>query len=238
MVSRLTILTIVLCLPLAAADIKQSDRPLAPRAAVPLLCTENTAGIRTYIRGTGFVANSGGTLVTAAHVVLDARFNCTLSVMIPDDEWIHAGHLRRFQLVRCHLNEMLDLAVCRIQPADNPRDLGYIRAAPLRIGPVAPGEPVSVTGFAGWVVAPLTRAGHIIGQEDYRRQDGCRCDFSTNIVVVEGMSGSPVIAANGEVLGIITQTGKGKFRGLSFGVTFEEARSFLAAEGVISPPSK
>ena len=225
---------IVLCLPLAAADIQQSDRPLAPRAAVPLLCTENAAAIRTYIRGTGFIANSGGTLVTAAHVVLNARFNCTLSVMIPDDEWIHTGHLRRFLLGRCRVNELLDLAVCHIQPADNARDLGYVRAAPLRTRPVAAGEPVSVTGFAGWVVAPLTRAGRIIGQEDYRRQDGCRCDFSTNIVVTEGMSGSPVIASNGEVLGIITQAGKGKFKGLSFGVTFDEARSFLIAEGVIA----
>jgi S1-C subfamily serine protease len=198
------------------------------------LCTENAAAIRTYVRGTGFIANSGGTLMTAAHVILEARSNCTLSVMIPDDEWIHAGHLRRFLLVRCHLNQMLDLAVCRIQPADNPRDLGYIRAAPLRTRPVANGEPVSVTGFAGWVVAPLTRAGRIMGQEDYRRQDGCRCDFSTNIVVVEGMSGSPVIAGNGEVLGIITQAGKGRFKDLSFGVTFEEARSFLIAEGVIA----
>ena len=236
MASRLTILAIILSLPLAAANAQQSERPPAIRAAVPLLCTENAPAIRTYIRGTGFIANSGGTLMTAAHVILEARFNCTLSVMVPDDEWIHAGHLRRFLLVRCHLNELFDLAVCRIQPADNPRDLGYVRAAPLRTRPIAIGEPVSVAGFAGWVVAPLTYAGRIIGQEDYRRQDGCRCDFSTNIVVVEGMSGSPVIASNGEVLGIITQAGKGKFKGLSFGVTFEEARSFLVAEGVITSP--
>ena len=235
---RLIFLAIVLCLPLAAADAQPSDQPAALRAAVPLLCTENAAAIRTYIRGTGFIANSGGTLMTAAHVISEARFNCTLSVMIPDEEWMHTGRLRRFLLVRCHSNELLDLAVCRIQPADNPRDLGYIRAAPLRTRPAATGEPVSVTGFAGWVVAPLTRAGRIIGQEDYRRQDGCRCDFATNIVVVEGMSGSPVITGNGEVLGIITQAGKGKFRGLSFGVSFEQARSFLVAEGVITPPSQ
>ena len=41
------------------------------------------------------------------------------------------------------------------------------------------------------------------------------------------MSGSPVIALSGEILGIITQAGTGRFRGTSFGVTFEEARNFL-----------
>ena len=207
--------------------------PPALRAAVPLLCTENNLAFRTFVHGTGLIVDSGGTLLTAAHVIQEARSNCTLSVMIPDDEWIHIGRLRRFLLARCHLNELLDLAVCRIQPADNPRDLVYIRAAPLRFRQVTPGEQVSVTGFTGWVMAPLTRGGRITGQEDYRRQDGCRCDFATNIVAVEGMSGSPVISAQGEILGIITQSGKGRFRGTSFGVTFEQARSFLVAEGIV-----
>jgi hypothetical protein len=48
------------------------------------------------------------------------------------------------------------------------------------------------------------------------------------------MSGSPVISSEGEVLGILTLAGNGKFRGLSFGVSFEEAKIFLAAEGVIA----
>lgn len=234
---RRTIPGVLLCLPLCAFAVQQPEAPPALRAAVPLLCTENIASFRTYVRGTGLIADSGGTLLTAAHVILQAHFNCTLSVMIPDDEWIHTGHLRRFLLARCHLNELLDLAVCRIEPVDNPRDLGYIRAAPLRFRQVTPGELVSVTGFTGWVLAPLTRAGRITGQEDYRRQDGCRCNFATNIVAVEGMSGSPVISPQGEVLGIITQAGKGRFRGTSFGVSFEDARSFLIAEGVVVPAS-
>jgi S1-C subfamily serine protease len=235
---RQTISGMLLCLPLLAFGVQQPEPPPpALRAAVPLLCTENIAAFRTFVRGTGLIADSGGTLLTAAHVILQAHFNCTLSVMIPDDEWIHAGHFRRFLLTHCHLNEFLDLAVCRLQPADNPRDLGYIHAAPLRFRQVTPGEPVSVTGFTGWVLAPLTRSGRITGQEDYRRQDGCRCDFATNIVAVEGMSGSPVISPQGEVLGIITQAGKGRFRGTSFGVSFEDARNFLIAEGVVVPAS-
>ena len=198
-----------------------------------MLCTENNLPFRTFVHGSGFIADSSGTLITAGHVILQAHFSCTLSVMVPDNEWVHVGHLRRFLLERCHVNEMLDIAVCRIQPADDARDLGYVRGAPLRFRPVVPGEPVSVTGFTGWVLAPLARTGHITGQEDYRRPDGCRCNFATDIVAVEGMSGSPVISYSGEVIGIITQAGRGRFRGTSFGVTFEEAKSFLMAEGIV-----
>lgn len=207
--------------------------PPALRAAVPLLCTENNLAFRTVVRGTGLIANSGGALVTAAHVIRQAHANCTLSVMIPDDEWVHSGRLRRFLLAHCHLNELLDLAVCRIQPADNAKDSALVRAAQLRFRQVTPGETVSVVGFTGWLLVPLVRSGRITGQEDYRRQDGCHCNIATDITVVEGMSGSPIISPQGEVLGIITQAGKGPFRGTSFGVTFEDARSFLITEGVV-----
>ena len=229
---RPTILGVFIAASLCAWSQPPATPPPPLRAAVPLLCTENNYALRTYIRGSGLIADSGGTLLTAAHVILQARSNCTLSVMIPDEEWIRLGHLRRFLLAHCHVNEMLDIAVCRALPADNPRDLAYIRAAPLRLRAVTPGEPVWITGFTGWAPVPLTRAGRITGQEDYRRQDGCRCDFATSIVAVEGMSGSPVISAGGEVLGIITQAGSGKFRGTSFGITFEEAKGFLLSEGV------
>jgi hypothetical protein len=93
---------------------------------------------------------------------------------------------------------------------------------------------VWVTAFAGFGLLPLTRTGHITGIEDYLRRDGCHCNFATDIAAIEGMSGSPVISSDGEVLGILTQAGKGKFRGLSFGVSLEDAKSFLAAEGVIA----
>jgi len=229
---RQAILVLFLCLGrLGSAAPPPVSPPLPLRAAVPLLCTENMA-LRTRLRGTGLIADSGGTLLTAAHVILQARSNCTLSVMIPDDEWTRLGHLRRFQLAGCHVNESLDIAVCRLQPADSARDWAYLRAAPIRFRPAVPGEPVWVTSFTGWALVPLTRNGHLTGRQDYRRQDGCRCDFATDIVAVEGMSGSPVISNDGEVLGILTQAGNGKFRGTSFGVSFDTARGFLAAQGI------
>jgi S1-C subfamily serine protease len=215
--------------------------PAALRAAVPLLCTENNRGAYTRVRGSGVIADSGGTLLTAAHVILQAHSGlasgCTLSVMVPDEEWTRTGRLRAFLLGDCRLNQPLDLAVCRIHPAENSRDWGYLRAARIRLRPATSGEPVWVTAFTGWGMFPLIRSGHITGRQNYQRQDGCRCDFATDITAVEGMSGGPVISREGEVLGIITLAGKGKFIGLSFGVSFEEAKSFLRAEGVIASAS-
>ena len=223
----------LLCPASSAQTAAQATTPPALRAAVPLLCTENNRAAHTRVRGTGVIADSGGTLLTAAHVILQARSNCTLSVMVPDEEWIHARRLRTFLLADCHLNQPLDLAVCRMHPADSTRDWAYLRGARIRLRPSRPGEPVWVTAFTGWGLIPLTRSGRITGRQDYQRQDGCHCDFATDITAVEGMSGSPVISSEGEVLGILTLAGNGKFRGLSFGVSFEDAKTFLAAEGVI-----
>ena len=61
------------------------------------------------------------------------------------------------------------------------------------------------------------------GRQIYQRGDGCYCDFATDIAAEEGVSGSPVLSAQGDVLGILTLAGSGKFRGLSFGASFEEA---------------
>jgi S1-C subfamily serine protease len=226
----------------AQTTLNRPATPPALRAAVPLLCTQNNRAAHTSVRGSGVIADSGGTLLTAAHVILqarsDSRSDCTLSVMVPDEEWTRAGRFRPFLLGDCHLNQPLDLAVCRIHPAENGRDWGYLRAARLRVRSAVAGESVWVTAFTGWGLVPLTRSGHIAGRQNYLRQDGCRCDFATDIVAVEGMSGSPVISSEGEVLGILTLAGNGKFRGLSFGVSIEQAKSFLAAEGVMVPGAR
>jgi S1-C subfamily serine protease len=130
----------------------------------------------------------------------------------------------------------LDLAACRIRPADNSRDWGYIRTARIRTRPAPTGEPVWITAFTGWGLSPLVRSGHIRGRQIYQRNDGCYCDFAIDIAAAEGMSGSPVISAQGEVIGILTLAGSGQFRGLSFGASLQEAASFLKAEGVATEP--
>jgi len=161
-----------------------------------------------------------------------------LSVMIPDDEWNRVGRLRRFVLARCDLNQTVDIAICRLKPADNIHDLDYLHPAQVGFRPPVSREPVWLTGFTGWLMVPLVRAGHVIGEEAYRTQDGCRCNFATDIVAVEGMSGSPIISLDGEVVGIITQAGRGNFRGISFGTSLREVRDFLAAHGLVSQSPK
>jgi S1-C subfamily serine protease len=51
----------------------QPAPPPALRAAVPLLCTENNRAAHTRVRGSGVIADSGGTLLTAAHVIISKR---------------------------------------------------------------------------------------------------------------------------------------------------------------------
>jgi S1-C subfamily serine protease len=208
----------------------------ALRSAVPLLCTENRLAARTRVRGTGVIADSGGTLLTAAHVIQEARSNCTLSVMVPDEEWNRFRQLHAFLVQDCRLHLALDLAVCRVRPAGSNRDWGFIRAASIQRRPALPGEAVRITAFTGFGLLPLVRSGHIKARQNYQRGDGCYCDFATDIAAEEGMSGSPVISAQGEVLGILTLAGSGKFRGLSFGASFEEASAFLKAQGVTTAP--
>jgi len=213
--------------------------PVAPpalRAAVPLLCTENHMTARTRVRGTGIIADSGGTLITAAHVILQAHSDCTLSVMVPDEEWNRVRQLHAFLVEGCHLHQLLDLAVCRIRPAENSRDWGYIRPARIGLRATQSGEIISITAFTGWGLFPLTRGGHIKTRQNFQRQDGCYCDFATDITAVEGMSGGPIVTAQGEVLGILTLAGSGKFRGISFGASFEEAAAFLKAQGINAAP--
>jgi hypothetical protein len=84
----------------------------------------------------------------------------------------------------------------------------------------------------------LVRSGRIQGRRIYQRKDGCYCDFATDIAAVEGMSGSPVITAQGEVIGILTLAGSGKFHGISFGASLHEAANFLKAEGVSTTGSQ
>lgn len=210
----------------------RDPNPPALRGAVPLLCTETSQAARTRVRGTGVVVSSGGILLTAAHVIQDAHFNCTLSVMVPDDDWNRFRQLHAFLIRDCRLLPALDLAACRIHPAESSRDWAWLRPAAIRARSAPAGESVWITAFTGWGRSPLVRSGHIQGRQLYQRQDGCYCDFATDIPVEEGMSGSPLISAQGEVIGILTLAGRGRFRGVSFGASLAEAAAFLRAEGI------
>jgi len=86
-----------------------------------------------------------------------------------------------------------DLVVCRIRPADSSRDWGYVRPRGSARGPRRRRavwlRPSQDGPFTAGAAADASKDARFIS-----RQDGCYCDFSTDIAAVEGMSGSPVIS--------------------------------------------
>jgi len=211
-----------------------SDPVTAARFAVPVLCTPNPSA-RTRARGTAIVVDVSGVVVTAAHVVADSKSPCILTLLVPNDEWRRASGFRAFAIEPCVSNELLDVAVCRIHPLERPQDWSYLRAAPLRTQVRPSDVSLTVTGFTGWGIFPTVVRGHIVSPRQlYRREDGCYCDFAIDTATYQGMSGSPLVNERGEVIGLITIAGSGKFRGLSFGTSFERAATFLTRAGIRS----
>ena len=207
----------------------------APRFAVPILCTEAQSAARTKARGTAVVVDLSGIILTAAHVVSQSQLFCTLTALVPNDEWTRASGFRPFSVEQCVTNELLDIALCRIKPRGNNRDWSYLRAASIRMQIPPPASSVVITGFTGWGYFPTVVHGRIASpQQLYRRQDGCYCDFAVDTLTYEGMSGSPLVTEQGDVIGLITTAGTGKFRGISFGTSFERAAAFLRKAGLTS----
>jgi hypothetical protein len=106
-------------------------------------------------------------MLTAAHVIQQARNDCTLSVMIPDDEWSRFRQLHAFLIKDCRLFLPLDLAVCRLRPADNSRDWAYLRPARILTRSALTGEAVWITAFTGgacrhWFAAGAFRVARSI----------------------------------------------------------------------------
>jgi S1-C subfamily serine protease len=209
---------------LAAAD--------ASRFAVPILCTETHLAGRTRAHGSGVVVDTSGVIITAAHVVTDAHSFCSLTVVVPSGEWSRTSGFHPFKIGQCETNLPLDIAVCRINPVESKSDYKYLRAAPVGLFTPAANSRVTIMGFTGWGFYPTVLPARVQSAQLMRRQDGCYCDFAVDTSTYQGMSGSPLVSANGEVVGIITTSGTGKFRGLSFGTDFERAATFLKRNGL------
>ena len=207
----------------------------AARFAVPILCTEHLSG-RTRARGTAIIVDPSGIILTAAHVVLENQVACTLTAMVPDDDWDRASRFYLFSVGRCASDALLDLAACRIQSGDN-HNAPLLRAASVRGPAPAPGTAVTITGFTGWGLFPTVVRGRLTPGQSYRRKDGCYCDFAVDAEVYEGMSGSPVETEQGRVIGLITTAGTGPFRGTSFGTSLEYAAPLMARLGAKVGPN-
>ena len=204
--------------------------PGAPRSTVPILCTDNYLAGRTHARGTGVIVDARGTLLTAAHVVAEHQLYCDLTVLVPDNDWSRTRSFRAYSVRDCSHSVELDLAVCHILPIGR----GPTTLQPAILRPNFPRVAVSVTvtGFTGWGLSPTSRSGLLRGGNFFRKQEDCYCDFSMTLTAFEGMSGGPVTTVDGQVIGIFTALGTGKFRGLAFGISIERAIGFLRHHGV------
>ena len=73
----------------------------AARFAVPVLCTDNQLAAHTKARGTAVIVDASGLILTAAHVILEAKLYCTLTVLVPNDEWSRASTFHAFAVQQC-----------------------------------------------------------------------------------------------------------------------------------------
>lgn len=208
----------------------QGQSPAA-RFAVPVLCTDNQLAAHTKARGTAVVIDASGLILTAAHVILDANLYCTLTVLIPSDDWSRASKFYPFAVQQCAADQLLDIAVCRITPLDKLKDWGFLRTASLRMQGWTPSAFATITGFTGWGWFPTVLRGQLLPPQLYHTHEGCYCDVAVNVETHEGMSGSPIVDDSGEVIGVVTLAGTGKFRGMSFGTSMANALGFLRKHG-------
>jgi len=203
----------------------------APRFAVPILCTDNQHAAHTKARGTAVVVDASGVILTAAHVVLEAKLYCTLTALIPNEEWSRASKFYAFAVQQCSTDSLLDIAVCRITPLDRLKDWSFLRVANIRTQGWKPAASATITGFTGWGWFPTVLRGQLLPPQLYHTREGCYCDVAVSVETHEGMSGGPIVDEGGAVIGIVTLAGTGKFRGISFGTSMANALGFLRKHG-------
>ena len=221
--------------PLGAAAGNSAPSPLAIHAAIPVLCTDVHLAARTRVRGTAVIVGANGVIRTAEHVIVESPPTCTLTLLVPNEEWSKATGFRAFFVEHCAADKTVDLAVCSLRPVEpRPAWTGLPVASLKRQFPTADLD-ITIAGFSGWGLFPVARRGQVKGHTLYRRQDGVYCDFSTDVVAFEGMSGSPVVTSQGELIGLITTAGTRRFSGTSFGISVERTSGFLQAHGLPLP---
>ena len=207
----------------------------APRFAVPILCTDNQHAAHTKARGTAVILDARGMVVTAAHVILEAQLDCTLTVLVPNDEWSRASKFYAFAVQQCSADQLLDIAVCHITALDRLKDWSFLRAAQIRARGWKAGSLATITGFTGWGWFPTVMRGQILPPQLYHTHEGCYCDVAVSVETHQGMSGSPIVDDGGSVIGVVTLAGTGKFRGASFGTSLANAVGLLRKSGWSGP---
>lgn len=189
------------------AEIDLTELARKARASVLLLVVADASGLETAY-GTAFVVSNDGKLVTNRHVARggrqlfaktrNARCHRVLGVLADDPEH--------------------DLVLLQVDERDLP-------ALPLGGSDrVKPGDPVAIVGnphgFEG-----VFAQGEVVSAQEFLGERGW---IQVSAAVDHGSSGSPVLNARGEVIGVIAMMQR-KQRTIGLAIPVEAARRLLAS---------
>jgi serine protease Do len=159
--------------------------------------------------GSGLIIDASGVILTNAHVVRDGR---EITVRLHDG--------REYKATKVHMDPKADLAVLRIEGADNltAAKLGNSDDAEVGDWVLALGNPF---GLEGTVTAGIVSAkGRGIGLNE--RENFIQTDAAIN----PGNSGGPLVNLDGEVIGINTaiSSSSGGNEGVGFAIPINLAK--------------
>ncbi len=177
-------------------------------------------------QGSGFIFQSGGLVLTNAHVV---ERTDRVTVGLQDG--------RRVEGTVVGLDRLTDLAVVRIE-ASGPWPVAPLGDSDrLEVGEwaIAVGNPYGLDNTVTMgIISNLNRNAAKLGITD-RRLDLIQTDAAIN----PGNSGGPLLNADGEVIGINTLVRSGPGAGLGFAIPINRARDIarqLVSSGKVSHP--
>ena len=178
-------------------------------------------------QGSGFVVDSGGEIVTNAHVVTDAAAGGAGSIDAAKEVYVELADRNQVPAEVVGFDPFVDVALLRIDAED-------LDLVPLELGSSAEievGQPVAAIGspfgeeqsLSVGVISATDRS--IESLTDFTIDGAIQTDASIN----PGNSGGPLLDAEGRVLGINQQirTASGADEGVGFAVPVDAVRRSL-----------
>lgn len=228
-IARLFVLVVLAAaIPLRAAQPTDEEARIALLArlekSVAVIRACSTCGILPdETLGSGVIASKDGLVITAAHVVSDARL---LAISLSSGQTFEAKVL--------YLDNVLDVALIRLAeppPADAVATLGD--SEKLRKGATVYviGNPRGLEfSFAAGIVSGRHSPEHAFGLTEAAPND---VDWiQTDAAMNAGVSGGPMFNSNGEVVGIAQSivSKSGGSEGLGFGIGINSVKKLLALD--------
>jgi serine protease Do len=169
--------------------------------------------------GTGSIISKSGLILTASHVINDAK---KIMVQIGDKAY-------SAKIVRNSVNADVALIQLDLPPSDlKPLKLGNSDKTKI-------GEQVFVIGYPHGLGKTFT-VGHIGGRHEQQRYFSKINEiemFQTDASINSGNSGGPMFNMDGEIIGIVSSilTKSGGFEGVGFAATINVAKNQLINDG-------